>query len=54
MERGYSGYLGADYSFPLSDHCDYTELLQLVRDVSPETVYTTHGFTSEFARTLRA
>ena len=53
VERGYGGYLGADYSFPVSDHCDYSELLQLVRDVSPEVVYTTHGFTNEFARTLR-
>ena len=53
IDRGYGGYLGADYSFPVSDHCDYAELLQLVKDVSPEVVYTTHGFTSEFARTLR-
>jgi putative mRNA 3-end processing factor len=52
-ERGYGRYLGADYAFPVSDHCDYPELLQLVRDVSPEVVYTTHGFTNEFARTLR-
>ena len=54
VERGYGAYLGADYSFPLSDHCDYAELLRLVEDVSPEVVYTTHGFTSEFAKTLRA
>jgi putative mRNA 3-end processing factor len=53
VERGYGSYLGADYSFPLSDHCDYAELLSLVKEVSPEVVYTTHGFTNEFARTLR-
>ena len=53
MGRGYREYLGADYSFPLSDHCDFSELLHLVEDVSPEVVYTTHGFTKEFARTLR-
>jgi putative mRNA 3-end processing factor len=53
VERGYGRYLGADYSFALSDHCDYAELLRLVREVSPEVVYTTHGFTNEFARTLR-
>jgi len=53
LDRGYGGYLGVDYSFPLSDHCDYAELLRLVKDVSPEMVYTTHGFTNEFARTLR-
>ena len=37
----------------MSDHCDYAELLRLVKEVSPEVVYTTHGFTNEFARTLR-
>jgi len=54
MDRGYGAHMGADYSFPLSDHCDFAELLRLVEDVAPETVYTTHGFTDEFARTLRA
>lgn len=53
VDRGYGSYLGADYSFALSDHCDYSELLRLVKEVSPEVVYTTHGFTNEFARTLR-
>jgi len=53
VDSGYGSYLGADCSFPLSDHCDYAELLRLVKEVSPEVVYTTHGFTNEFARTLR-
>ena len=53
IDRGYGGFLGADYSFPISDHCDYAELLRLAKEVSPETVYTTHGFTKEFAKTLR-
>jgi len=53
ISRGYSASLGADYSFPLSDHCDYPELIKLVEAVSPETVYTTHGFAAEFARDLR-
>jgi len=45
--------MGADYSFPLSDHCDYQELINLVQAVSPEIVYTVHGFAAEFARDLR-
>ncbi len=53
MRGGYGSYLGADYAFPLSDHCDYAELMKLVEAVSPEVVYTTHGFASEFARDLR-
>lgn len=52
-DTGYRYALGADYAFPVSDHCDYQELLALVRDVSPEVVYTTHGFTAEFALDLR-
>jgi putative mRNA 3-end processing factor len=52
-DPGYAYSIGADYAFPVSDHCDYHELLALVREVSPEQVYTTHGFTSEFALDLR-
>jgi len=50
---GYARSIGADFAFPLSDHCDYPELLRLAREVSPEVVYTTHGFAEEFARELR-
>jgi putative mRNA 3-end processing factor len=50
---GYRYALGADYSFPMSDHCDYQELINLVQAVSPEMVYTVHGFAAEFARDLR-
>jgi putative mRNA 3-end processing factor len=50
---GYRYTMGADYSFPLSDHCDYQELVKLVQAVSPEMVYTVHGFAAEFARDLR-
>ena len=50
---GYRYTLGADYSFPLSDHCDYPELVSLVQAVSPEMVYTVHGFAAEFASDLR-
>jgi len=53
LGRGYRYTLGADYSFPLSDHCDYQELIDLVKGVSPEMVYTVHGFAADFARDLR-
>lgn len=38
-----------DAAFPLSDHCDFPELLDLVRAVDPEIVYTHHGFTDSLA-----
>ena len=53
LGAGYKYTMGADYSFPLSDHCDYQELVNLVQAVSPEIVYTVHGFAAEFARDLR-
>ena len=44
---------GTDYSIPLSDHCDYNELIQLVNQSGAENVYTIHGFVEEFAKDLK-
>jgi len=41
-----------DYSVALSDHCDYSELIELVKKSNPEKVYTVHGFVDEFANDL--
>jgi Cft2 family RNA processing exonuclease len=41
-----------DYAFPISDHADFDELLQLVDRACPRIVYTTHG-TTAFARELK-
>lgn len=43
-----------DYTIPLSDHCDYNELLEVVRRCEPEKIYTVHGFVNEFAADLVA
>lgn len=43
---------GLDRGFVLSDHSDYTALLRTVEDVDPELVYTHHGFSEEFARSV--
>ena len=45
---------GTTAAFPLSDHADYDGLLELVKRVQPKKVFTVHGFTREFAQTLRA
>lgn len=44
---------GADYAFPLSDHCDFDELLEVVRLSGADHVYTVHGFADDLARHLR-
>ena len=43
---------GADYAFPLSDHCDFDELLEVVRLSGADHVYTVHGFADDLARHL--
>ena len=42
-----------DYSIPMSDHCDYPELIDMVVQSGAEQVYTIHGFVDEFAEDLR-
>jgi DNA ligase-1 len=42
-----------DAAFPLSDHADFNDLLKFVELVQPRRVLTVHGWTEEFARTLR-
>ncbi len=43
----------ADAAFPLSDHADFPELVEFVDQVTPNRVYTVHGFAADFAMTLR-
>jgi putative mRNA 3-end processing factor len=43
----------ADYSIPMSDHCDFNELVNIVIRSGAEQVYTIHGFVEEFAEHLR-
>lgn len=54
LEPGATFRYQVDEAFPLSDHADYEELLQCVETVRPHRIYTIHGYTSEFARDLRA
>ena len=43
-----------DYSIPMSDHCDFNELVNMVIQSGTEQVYTIHGFVDEFAEHLRS
>jgi len=42
-----------DYSIPMSDHCDFNELIDLVVQSGAEQVYTIHGFVDEFSEHLK-
>ncbi|MFB6360424.1 MAG: mRNA cleavage and polyadenylation specificity factor-like protein [Halobacteriales archaeon] len=48
----YRHRLGVDAAFVISDHCDFPELVELVRAVDPDRVYTHHGFAGDFAAHL--
>jgi putative mRNA 3-end processing factor len=61
VTMGFSGWavgtryrymMGLDYVMPLSDHCDYKELVTAVKQCRPDKVYTFHGFAREFAESL--
>ncbi|MEW5840857.1 MBL fold metallo-hydrolase RNA specificity domain-containing protein [Nitrososphaera sp.] len=53
VDPRYRYTMGLDYAMPFSDHCDYEELMQAVRQCSPEQVFTFHGFSEEFAASLK-
>ncbi len=50
---GYKNAMSVDYAFPVSDHCDFSELYQLVKQCSPKKVITVHGQNSVFAAFLQ-
>jgi Cft2 family RNA processing exonuclease len=52
-DRSFSSLFGADTSIAYSDHCDFEELIEVVRRSGAERVYTVHGFSEELARHLR-
>ncbi len=37
----------------ISDHCDYNSLLDFVNEVNPKKVYTMHGFSKDFAKSIQ-
>jgi putative mRNA 3-end processing factor len=51
---GFKQMMGLDYAMPISDHCDFNELLEIVRCCDPEKIYTIHGSSDGFASRLRA
>jgi len=49
VEEGFRYRGDYDVTFVLSDHCDFSELEALVRQVDPQRVYVTHGARVDFA-----
>jgi Cft2 family RNA processing exonuclease len=40
--------------FPLSDHCDFPQLIDFVKQVSPKKVFCVHGYSKELAKSIRS
>jgi putative mRNA 3-end processing factor len=53
VDTKYKFMMGLDYTLPMSDHCDYNDLIHVVRKCTPKKIYTFHGFAIDFAKTLR-
>lgn len=52
MVTGWPKVNGFSKTFPLSDHCDFNELLAYVESAAPKRVFTYHGFSKEFAHAI--
>ncbi|WP_247001816.1 mRNA cleavage and polyadenylation specificity factor-like protein [Halosolutus gelatinilyticus] len=61
LKAGFSGWAvddsfryrgNYDATFPLTDHCDFDELVSVVCEIDPEVVYTHHGSDEAFADAL--
>lgn len=52
-DKSFMYWSEVDKSFPLSDHCDFRDLLRIVEKVRPEKVYVSYGFADEFSKFLK-
>lgn len=41
------------FGFPLSDHCDFRQIMEFVEQVNPKKVYCIHGFTQQLASEIK-
>lgn len=51
--RGTRRRRAADRGFVLSDHADWTGLMQAIKETEAENIYVTHGYTDIFSKYLR-
>ena len=53
INRRYKFMMDLDYTMPMSDHCDFNELVKVVGACNPKKIYTFHGFSTDFAASLQ-
>lgn len=54
VDKNYKNRMNLDYTIPFSDHCDFNELIEVVKKSKAKKVYTFHGFGIEFANYLNS
>jgi Cft2 family RNA processing exonuclease len=52
IDSGSKGWFEVDQAIPLSDHADFSELIEYARKADPQKIYTVHGF-PEFPEYLK-
>ncbi|MFH0906381.1 MAG: MBL fold metallo-hydrolase [archaeon] len=52
IATGWKYYKGFNTA-TISDHCDYYDLMDFVREVKPKKVFTIHGFSKELAKSIK-
>jgi putative mRNA 3-end processing factor len=52
VNRGFKYFQGVDYTFALSDHADFRDLMNFIDRCNPQLVYTCHGFAKKFAKLI--
>ncbi|MCG3216697.1 MAG: hypothetical protein KAS63_08235 [Candidatus Heimdallarchaeota archaeon] len=53
LSSNYKYRMNVDHAITISDHADYSELLQICRECDPDQIYTVYGYSERFAGELR-
>jgi putative mRNA 3-end processing factor len=54
INKNYCQIMNLDYVIPFSDHCDFKELVEVVKRSKPEKIFTIHGYQKDFAKYLNS
>ena len=53
ISQNYRYRMGVDHSVPISDHADFSELIEICEKCNPNKIFTVYGYTTRFAAELR-
>jgi putative mRNA 3-end processing factor len=53
ISQSYRYRMGVDHSVPISDHADFSELIEICEKCNPNQIFTVYGYTNRFAAELR-